>query len=362
MTTNLIGRTGIFTAMVVGLLLNSAQAATLKVGDPAPKLQVGKWVQGDPVSSFESDKVYVVEFWATWCGPCKTSIPHLNDLHLKNKDKGLIVIGQDCWEQDESLVPSFLKTMGDKMTYRVALDDKTDSKKGKMAETWMEAAGQNGIPCSFLVDKKGKIAWIGHPMELQQKIIDELLSGSFDVKKAAVEFEERQKAQEQRMALSRDLSTALRAKEWDKAESAVREFEKIIPEAQRGGLDAARLQIQLGKGDMPAAAKVALGMSERFPTNAVALNQIAWNMAITEGLKAEALDAAASIAQKAYEISQQKDPNIIDTLARLTFLQGKKDQAVELQQKAVELADEKSKDAIRKTLESYKTGTLPKAE
>src|SRR5512136_324820 len=132
-------------ALAAGTTFALAAAPTLKVGDPAPKLQTGKWVQGDPVKQFEKDKAYIVEFWATWCGPCRVSIPHLNEIHNKFKDKGLVVIGQDCWEKDESLVEPFIKKMADKMTYRVALDDKQGSEKGKMAETWMEAAGQNGI-------------------------------------------------------------------------------------------------------------------------------------------------------------------------------------------------------------------------
>src|SRR5262245_45128662 len=89
--------------IVVSLTLGvavAASAATLKVGDPAPKLQVAKWVQGDPVTKFDPDKAYIVEFWATWCGPCRVSIPHLNELHEKFKDKKLVVIGQDCWERN----------------------------------------------------------------------------------------------------------------------------------------------------------------------------------------------------------------------------------------------------------------------
>ena len=54
--------------------------------------------------------------------------------------------------------------MADKMTYRVALDDKSQETNGAMAITWMAAAGQNGIPTAFLIDHKGEIAWIGHPM------------------------------------------------------------------------------------------------------------------------------------------------------------------------------------------------------
>src|SRR5213592_1282893 len=119
--------------LALGTTFSPAAETTLKVGDPAPKLQTGKWVQGDPVKEFQKGKAYLVEFWATWCGPCRASIPHLNEVHNKYKDKGLIVIGQNCWEQDEAQVAPFVKKMGDKMTYRVALDDKQSEKQGKMA-------------------------------------------------------------------------------------------------------------------------------------------------------------------------------------------------------------------------------------
>ena len=82
-------------AMLAGTTLSFAASATLKVGDTAPKLQTGKWVQGSPVKDFEKGKAYIVEFWATWCGPCRESIPHLNETYKKYKDKGLTVIGMN---------------------------------------------------------------------------------------------------------------------------------------------------------------------------------------------------------------------------------------------------------------------------
>jgi thiol-disulfide isomerase/thioredoxin len=141
-------------ALIASASTSTKAGAPLKVGDPAPKLQVGKWVQGFPLTAFAKDKVYIVEFWATWCGPCRVAIPHLNETYQRFKAKGLVAIGQNCAEQDESLVGPFVKKMGDQMTYPVALDDKSSGDTGVMMATWMEAAEQSVIPTAFVVDRE----------------------------------------------------------------------------------------------------------------------------------------------------------------------------------------------------------------
>jgi len=349
----------LFTAAVV---TGNVWGATLKIGDTAPKLQTGKWVQGSPVKSFEKDKAYIVEFWATWCGPCRVSIPHLNDVHNKFKDKGLVVIGQDCWERDESLVEPFIKKMGDKMTYRVALDDKQGNEKGKMAETWMEAAGRNGIPSAFLVDKTGQIAWIGHPMELEEVVIEKVLAGNFDLKKASAEYDEIEKNQRRIMELSRELNSNMQQKSWEKAEATLNEMEKLMPAKSRSNLDMARFNIFLGKADYAGAATLALRVSDANKDDGMLQNQLAWELITHEGNKTPDLDIAQKIAGRANEAAKGEDPAILDTYARVLFMAGKKDQAVEFQQKAVGLSDGDMKESLQKTLDSYKEGKLPPAE
>jgi len=169
--------------VLVGSGQQQNQTVTLTVGDPAPALQVSRWVQGEPVNSFERGKVYLVEFWATWCPPCRASVPHMNEIQNKYKDQGLIVIGQNIAERDKeaSKVPGFIKSMGTNMTYRVALDKvDSDPAKGRMAETWMKPAGLNFIPSAFLIDKEGKIAWIGNPFELENTVIEQVLAGTYE--------------------------------------------------------------------------------------------------------------------------------------------------------------------------------------
>jgi thiol-disulfide isomerase/thioredoxin len=140
-------------------------SAGLKVGDKAPAFSATSFVKGKKVTELEEGKAYVVEFWATWCGPCIKNIPHLTSLQKKYKD--VTIIGMASSERpsaqggkDDRLkgVQNFVRSQGPKMNYTVAYDE-----PGEMRTKWMQAAGQNGIPCAFVVDTEGKIAFIGHP-------------------------------------------------------------------------------------------------------------------------------------------------------------------------------------------------------
>ena len=111
-------------AFLAGLVAAPQAMAELKVGDDAPKLSIKEWVKGKPfdLTKAKDKDVVVVEFWATWCGPCRMSIPHMSEMQDHFKDKGVTFIGVS--DEDAKVVEKFLKGgFDEKMRYRVAIDD-----------------------------------------------------------------------------------------------------------------------------------------------------------------------------------------------------------------------------------------------
>jgi thiol-disulfide isomerase/thioredoxin len=176
--------------VVAGLLVTGSFGPTavardgkLKAGDPAPPLAVSTWLHGAEVKEFEPDHVYVVEFWATWCGPCIQIMPHVGDLQDEYREKRVTFIGFASEANDtEAKVSAFIAKHGAKLGYTFAFGSGSETHSA-----YMKASGQNGIPCSFVVDKRGKIAYIGHPLFLDY-VLPKVLDGTWNSKTGAEEL------------------------------------------------------------------------------------------------------------------------------------------------------------------------------
>eukprot|EP00123_Amoebidium_parasiticum_P016226 comp23344_c0_seq1/m.38512 comp23344_c0_seq1/g.38512 ORF comp23344_c0_seq1/g.38512 comp23344_c0_seq1/m.38512 type:complete len:193 (-) comp23344_c0_seq1:461-1039(-) len=134
------------------------------VGKPLPSIHGLEFIKGKPVDVNDRKRVYVIECWATWCPPCRQSIPHLTDLQRKYGPRGVTIIGVTS-EQKGPVVP-FVEKMGSGMDYTVALDSEDSVQELQFQ------AGAKGIPHSFVINTQGIIVFSGHPMEpaFEQKL------------------------------------------------------------------------------------------------------------------------------------------------------------------------------------------------
>ena len=169
--------------MAFNTFAQNEQSPSLKMGDPAPPLQVSAWIKGEPVERFEKGKVYIVEFWATWCKPCIASMPHLSALAREYKDQ-VTTIAIDVYEskvkpvKSNEKIKAFVDSMGSRMDFKVAIESGND-----MTVDWLHASGEGGIPTTFVVNTEGRLAWIGHPAELD-KVLPKILNRTWDIKQA----------------------------------------------------------------------------------------------------------------------------------------------------------------------------------
>ena len=117
---------------------------------PAPPMQI-KTPSGESRSLDDlKGKVVLVKFWATWCGPCAMSTPHVQKLYEKYKDAGFEVLGVALENDDGQNIPDFVRQYG--VTYTVGMPDPPDLRNG-----WLSPSA--GIPTVFIVDKQGKVRW-----------------------------------------------------------------------------------------------------------------------------------------------------------------------------------------------------------
>lgn len=272
----------------------------LMVGDVAPELSVGEWIKGEPITGYEHGKIYIIDFWATWCGPCIAGFPHLSELQEHYEDEGVIVIGfasaaaPDKIDKARKLI---LGKKNDVTRYRVAFDDEDSSTWARM----MKAAGKNGLPTAFIVDRSGRIAFMGNPNGMDatlKAVIAGETDGTREAAKYLVQLE---------------------------AENLVRTFNTMM---QRAAYDEA-YEAGWSFVNGPGADNVNL------------LSTVAWAIVNPDGRTARRdLDLALAAATKACALTNWEDAGQLDTLAWCHYHSGDLDKAIEIETNALDLVAE----------------------
>lgn len=141
----------------------------LVIGASAPSLGQLNYLQGKPIDEFRRGSTYVVCIWATWCGWCKSSLVHLEHLHAQFPEATIVAIA--IMNERATDIASYVHSIRPSITYAIARDLDEDyrpdvSSPSWIREAWLHAASLRTIPTAFLVEKGGRIAWFGSPMEI----------------------------------------------------------------------------------------------------------------------------------------------------------------------------------------------------
>lgn len=358
---------------IVSPLMADDEGATamFTVGSKAPPLAIEHWMSdGDGkfehTTELKTDKVYVIEFWATWCGPCIRSMPHLAETQEKWADKGvqIISISDEKLEKVEAFlakpVPEKEMTYAD-LTSAYCLTTDPDQ---SVYEDYFTAAGQTGIPTAFIVGKQGIVEWIGHPMEMD-KPLEQVVAGTWDRETFAKEIKAEQERQLAMRKIEQKIGEEMKQIEakltGGEAEAGLALLDKAIANEEyapaKPMLEDIRngVVIQFIGGEQGATA--VKKMIAEHKDDAQMLDQLAWTLyeqhldePLDEPMLAAALEAAETGAK-----AKPEDSSILDTFAHLLHAAGKLDQALEVQEKAVaNLSGDESDEETKEFLEELK--------
>ncbi len=327
--------------------LTGGSQAQLKVGDKSPELSVSNWVKGEPVDFAKNvgKKVYLVEFWATWCPPCLESIPHLTELQRKYRADGLVVVGVSQPGRGESLkaVKRFVKRQGDGMGYTVGFDE-----TGQTQQRFMAAVGAGGIPYAFLIDRDGVLVWHGHPGDPAMDVtISDVLAGRFDVATAKM----RQQLEPIFARMQRD---AMRG-DWKAFKSLVSEAIQLDPTSYEA-MSAGVYVYLFETNDATGLRTLVEGHIETHGGDVRAMTSVALALLDIQEMDKRLPDLALEAADRAYRSTNPATPETTSIYARALFEIGMIDRAIQLQSSAITMVNgEGDRDPLEKVLEYYKT-------
>lgn len=320
---------------VAAMTASVSAQSELKVGSRAPSLTIAHWAQGEEVKLDGAGKTYVVEFWATWCAPCKKAIPHINELYQRYSSRGLVVVGVS----DEPLetVKPFLGKMGASMTYPVACDNER-----KTSTDWLQAAGQSGIPCAFIV-RDDRILWIGNPLDERfDAVLTSAIAGRYNP-----ELTRRAKP------TLDAANAAVRVKNY---KDALKHFDAVLAIDREffGDVAVRKYRTLLVDANDPAGAR-AWGeqMVTLYRRDANTLGELALAIAKDDSIKDRDYELAIRAADAAGAAAPKSDPATLALRAEVLACAGKYSEAKDLQYEAWMSAGSGEKADYKRILDNY---------
>lgn len=331
------------TVLILGCILLAATSGfgqtgvSLHIGDNAPELRFSKWIKGTPLKWFDTNRLYAVEFWATWCIPCKQAMPHLSELARKYRSN-LTIIGVNAGEMTggkpyATILPKvekFVEEMGGDLDYDIL----ADNNENYMWQNWLTASGQSTIPTTFLI-QKGKIIWIGHPNDLEKTMLS-AMEGNYDMMAQKKSFDNiTQKAVEERnkmTALLDPINKLIKDKKYTAAialiDSTKTDNQAIIPSLQ--GLKFSTLLNHVGE-------KEALAFAEKWTKEySSAPYMVGKEISEKQGLSKQTYEYAAKIFEQKRNAPRALKPMMDYLLAACYQKAGKVNEAVAIQQEALD--------------------------
>lgn len=149
--------------VILGVSAQGAFAGGPEVGATAGRIEIGEWVSGEMrgAGAF-AGKTVILEFWATWCGPCRAILPHMNSLVEKFASDDVVFVS--ITDEDRAKVAPYM--MKFTMKARVAID-----KEGATHQSY----GIETIPYLYIIDPTGVVRWRDHPGRLSEEMLSQYL-------------------------------------------------------------------------------------------------------------------------------------------------------------------------------------------
>jgi tetratricopeptide (TPR) repeat protein len=205
-----------------------------------------------------------------------------------------------------------------------------------MVLSWLKAAGEIALPTVFVVDRSGKIAWIGDTLAVE-KPLEQIVAGTWNLDLARAEHHKRVKIN----ALRRTLNEQIRADQWELQLATIEAMRQLSPESEV--LTASwRFRALLSLGREPEAYAYGRRVTkELLWEQPLDLNVMAWAIVDPEAARRAVrdLEFALLLAERAVALTESKHSAVLDTLALVHFERGNLTLALELQEQAVKLAE-----------------------